>query len=154
MSFYEDVRKFIDLQVFLKVFALIDKSGIWPESNRDEKLKAVAHMHEMGWLYYWQEEGKIVTVIGAYRIKKFDDSKPDVLEEEKEGKILYSPLFVSKSNDTNVALKMLRAYLDINKDIKEVIFYERNTKKVKKYKIKIKGEENEQLKSSLATASA
>ena len=144
------VQEFIQFQFFLKIFNIVSTSGVCPDTTAQEWLKTLSYMHTKGWLFYGQEQGKIVTILGAYRIKEFDESKTDTMPIEEEGDILYIPFVVSYAKDKMILKKMLNDYAKLYPNIKEVIFYERNSDdKIKRFKI---GEYNGKEEESRVTA--
>lgn len=146
IKFYEGIQSLMEYRFLFQVLDFIMASGVCPKSDQDHWIKTLSFMHCKDWIYYHYEDGKLVTVIGAYRIKTFDKNIIDVLPEEQEGDILYIPFNVSVATDLFIMKKMLSSYLKENHSIKEIIFYERNSdEKIKRFKIKgdranVKGE--------------
>lgn len=114
-------------KLLLEIFKLVFKSGVCPDSTPSELLKSILHMHNKGYLYVAFENDSLCTVVGAYLIKEFNDVVIENIPEVEEGDILYIPFLVNTSKDKLMIKRLLSEYLDINKNVKEVIFYERNS---------------------------
>lgn len=145
--------KIDDKQLILMCLQLILKSGVCPETKPYEWVKTLLYMHMKGYLYVGYEKEHLSVVVGAYRIKEFNEKVTQEIPEEEEGNILYIPFLASFAEDKNIPLRMLRNYLDKNKDIKEVVFYERNSDDDLRRYIR-KGADDVKEENSDATASA
>ena len=139
MDTYERLKQHLETVFLVNVLTFLKKSGTAPDNTMDDWMRAVSHMHDRGWLYYTKEDGKIVTIVGAYRIKKFDEKKVDVMPDKEEGDILFINFAASTSEHKTSLKKMLSKYVDENKNIKEIIFYPRNQdKEFKRIKVRSK----------------
>lgn len=139
---YNDVLRYLEINLILKLWTFVSSSQVCPETTLDEWLKILCYMHEKGWVYNWKKDGKLVCVVGAYRIKEFTESTKDVLPDKEEGDILYIPFAVSEANDPFILKKMLEAYLKKQSvPVKEIILYERNSdEKIRRFKLKGDGD--------------
>ena len=151
MDTYINLRQHLENAFLIKIYGMVLKSKVCPESTPDEWLKTLSYMHDQGWLYYHYEDGKPSVVIGAYRIKEFTEDVTDVMPTKEEGNILYVSFAVSHSNDRNVLKKMLGAYIKEHPDLEEIILYERNSDEKLK-RIKLRGNHEQEKDTRVATS--
>lgn len=100
-------------------------SGVCPDTPRSKFIKQLLWAHSKGYLYTTANEDAYVL---AYRIKEWDEKWGNEMPESEDGDILYCAMAVSVSKSKLGLLKMLRAYCKEN-DIKELIYYKRNSEK-------------------------
>lgn len=132
---YEEIKKYLEIQFFLKVFQLVVSSKVCPETTPEQWLKTLSYMHEKDWLYYGKEEGKLVTVVGAYRVKEHKDNF-DKLPEKEEGKILYIAFMSSIAKDKTLPGKMLADYIKAN-EVDKIIYHKgNNDENIKSYNLR------------------
>lgn len=141
MNTYESLKQHFENIFLSKVIAFLKNSGTGPEATIDEWMRIVAHMHDRGWLYYTKQDSQIVTILGAYRIKTFDEKKIDLMPDKEEGNILFVSFAASTANHKNTLREMTAKYLKNNPDLKEIIYYSGNQDK-KVTRLKIKGADN------------
>lgn len=139
MNFYDGLIIHIQYNFILSIIDLIIKSKVRSETTPAQWIEIVSFMHENNWLYYGYENGRVVTVLGAYRIKEFDESKEQDLPAVEEGNIVYVPFAASISKDRMIIRKITTEYLEKHPEVEEIIF--RDDTKDKYIRIKI-GEEN------------
>jgi hypothetical protein len=150
-KFKQEVKKNLEIRNFLNIYNFVISSGVCPETSPAEWFEILTYMHTKGWLYVNFEDKKLSVVIGAYRIKEFDEKSADVMPKKEEGDILFINFAASKSEDKLALKKMLNKYIHFNPRIKEIILYDRNSsEKIKKFKIG--GDKNGQ-QESIVTAS-
>ena len=126
MTTYESLKNHLQNIFLVNVLMFLKNSGSAPDTTMDEWMKTISHMHDRGWLYYTKSEGQIVTVVGAYRIKEFNEDKIDIMPDKEEGNILFINFAASTSKHKVTLKKMLSKYLKENPDITEMYFYARN----------------------------
>lgn len=137
-EFYKNIQDYLSINFFMSVYSFVKRSKVAPANSSQELLKTLAYLHCKNWLYYSQENGKLVTVIGAYRIKEFNKEKITVMPEEEEGDILFIPINASTSKDKLIYRKLLKGYLEENPNVNELIFHDRNSNEIKRYPLKRK----------------
>lgn len=126
---------------------LIYKKRPCPETNIFDWAKTLLHLHKNGMLYAVAKEGKVILCAAAYRIKEWDEKYSDVIPEKEDGDIAYSPFSASDSDDRFLLLKVVRQYLKDNPEVKEMIFFNRNSDQdLRRFKIRRK--ENGQVQES------
>ena len=108
---------------------MLKDSNIYKDTKPSDWFRVLMFMHKNGWLYFAQEDGEIVLVVGMYRIKKFNLNDIKKLPEKEEGDILYIPFFASHAKDKMLPRKLLKQYLDNHKNIKEIAFYANDKKR-------------------------
>lgn len=124
---YNNLVQFVINSFLFNIYGILLKSKVCPATSQAEWLKTLAVMHVKGWLYYGYENGEVKVVVGAYRMKEFDEKKTDVLPKKEEGDILYVAFMASIADDKLLPKKLLTQHLEKNKNIKEVILYRRNS---------------------------
>lgn len=133
-DFSKKITDFLEVRSFLAVYEFIVKSNVCPETDRKQWFNTLVYMHTKGWIYLNTKKGSINCVVGAYRVNNLDNF--DTLPVEEEGNILYIPFAASISDDKLTLKKMLDKYTQSNPDIKEIVFYERNSQdKFKRFKL-------------------
>lgn len=121
------MKYLLTLNFLLGVYKKVVDSGGSPDTTRDEWLKIIAYMHEKKWLHYGYEEGKIVAIVGAYRVKEFKETQE--IPEKEEGINFYVQFTVSTAKDKNMIGSMLRGYLKEHPKVTKVGYYKRNQDK-------------------------
>lgn len=115
-------------KLIFKIYLLINKSGVCPNTKPQEWIRKLLYLHSKGWLWFVLDDNKNIEMVAAmYRVPSLDDSYTNVFPEKEEGKILYIPFFVSVSKDPLKAKKTLTKYMDRHIDIDELAFFERNS---------------------------
>lgn len=150
MNFYQGLILHIQYNFILSIIDLIIKSKVRPETTPTQWIEIVSFMHERGWLYYGYENGRVVTVLGAYRIKEFVESKEQDLPDVEEGNIVYVPFAVSISKDRLLIRKITTEYLEKHPEVEEIIF--RDDAKDKYISIKIGENNGKSTATSIATS--
>lgn len=138
MNFYNGLIRHVQYNFIIQVVDLIIKSKVREETKPDEWLRIVSFMHERGWLYYGYEENKLVTVLGAYRVKKFDEDAEEQMPNKEDGNIVYVPFAASISKDKMIIRRITSEYIDKHPDVEEIIF--KDHAKDKFMRIQLKGE--------------
>lgn len=119
----------------LQIYRFVKESGVRPETTAEEWLDIITYMYDKDWLYCEYEENKLVTVVGAYRIKEYKEELSSKLPTCEEGTILYIPFSCSVSKDKLMQRKMLKKYLKKH-EISELIFKEhKNNERLRRIKI-------------------
>ena len=122
------------VELLKKCLLLLVSKGACPETKPTKWVEVLWYMHNKGWLFAHTNNDEVDVVVGAYRIKEFDEKQVDTLPINEEGEILFVPFLASKSDDVFMVRKMLNAYME-EYPIKEIIFYERNDdKNLKRFK--------------------
>lgn len=111
----------------MKVVEFVLRSNVCPGTSKTDWMNTLISMHINKWLYVVRKNGKIVVVIGAYRVKEFNEESAEILPVKEEGHILYVPFVISMANDTFMLKRMLDDHLTKNPEIKELVFYERDS---------------------------
>lgn len=127
------------------------KAKVLGDMTPGEYLMVLMYCHTKGWLYLSQHDGKVVSVIAAYRIPEVTEAYMGKLPPQEGGTILYIPMAASLDPSENVFKSMretLRKYLEQNPDITEIVI-EKENNQLKRYKRK--GVENEQEQGSGVT---
>ena len=135
-TFYRRLKEYLEIQLFFRVYQIVLKSPLGKHKTPEEWLKVLGLLHFNGYLYYWQPEGKLEAIVGAYRVKEVDEEKVNVIPDKSEGDILYVTLAVSIGEDKLALKRMLDAYIKKNPDVKEIVLYERgDDNKFKSFKV-------------------
>lgn len=145
MSTYESLKNHFENIFLSNIIKFLKNSGSGPDTTIDEWMRIVSHMHDKGWLYYTKQNGQIVTILGAYRIKEFDKDKIDLMPEKEEGNILFVNFAASTADHKNTLRNMTKKYLRNNPNVEEIIYYSGNQDK-ELTRLKIKGADNVQEK--------
>lgn len=143
-SFFNDVTRFIELNTFLSVYKFVIRHKVLDNIGSKKLLEVLSYMHVKEWIYCAYEKGKIAAVAGAYRISEFKEDGIEQLPVDDGGDILYVPFAASSSSDKTILKKLLDKAVQRHGNIKEIIFYEGDSKTPKRYKLHTseKGEEN------------
>jgi len=149
MSLYDDVLKYLNIDLTLKIYRFVIKSGVCPETTPAEWLHIICYMHERGWIKIERKDGKIESVVGRYKVKEFKEEDLDKMPEKEEGTILVVPFACSVSEDKTILKKIFNQYRKSN-EISEIVFYERNSN-TKFKRFKIKGDNNGKEQSTITT---
>lgn len=149
MTLYNKVKDYLEINFILKMYSFVIKSGVCPETSPSDWLKTICFMYEKGWIYNWKEGGNLVAVVGAYLVN--DDSNLDNLPDKEEGTIIYVPFAATDSDDKLILKKMMDRFIDKYPMATELIFFERNSDKKKRFKI---GASNEQRENAAVASNA
>lgn len=125
--FKSEIDRYLEISLFLQVYKLVLSSGVASQNSSEEWLKTLIYMHLKGWLFFHKEEGQLVSVVGAYRVKEYDKKLIDKMPDKEEGDILFVVFAASKADDKQVLVKMLRKYKEKNPDIKKVLMFKEET---------------------------
>ena len=106
----------------LKCFSMACKSNVCPESPREDLMKAILFSHEKGYLLTNKDASAFANV---YRVK--NESEVDKIPDVEEGSLAYVNFAVSEEKNPFVLLKMLRGYVNANPEVKELIYFRRNS---------------------------
>lgn len=106
----------------LKCFVMACKSNVCPDSPREDLMKAILFSHEKGYLLTNRDASAFANV---YRVK--NETEIYKIPEVEEGSLAYVNFAVSEEKNPFVLLKMLRGYVKDNPEVKELIYFRRNS---------------------------
>ncbi len=112
-----------------KICSLVIASRVCPNMLPLEWMSRLLYMHRRKWLYCTLKGDHLIAVAGAFRIRQWDDKYLDFanMPEAEEGDILYVPFIASEGNVHVAPLRLLRFCLRKNPNIKELIYYRKNS---------------------------
>jgi len=142
LAIHRNLVNYVLINFLFNIYGILLKSGVCPETKKGEWLKTISEMHVRGMLYYGNEDGQVKVVVGAWKIKEFNEKVIDMIPEKEEGNILYVSFMASMAQDKTLPRKLLNNYLQNHQEVDEVVFYERNSDtKFKRLKVNRKKEE-------------
>jgi hypothetical protein len=106
----------------LKCFIMACKSNVCPDSPREDLMKAILFSHEKGYLLTNKDASAFANV---YRVKS--ETEVDKIPDVENGDLAYVNFAVSEEKNPFVLLKMLRGYVNANPEVKELIYFRRNS---------------------------
>lgn len=118
--------KIPEKELLKKICDLIIRSGICPEVMPLQWMRRLLYMHKKRWLYCSVKGSELIAVVGAFRIREWDEKYLDRLPEKEEGEILYVPFIAAEGNIPIAPLRLLRYCLRENPGVREVIYYKKN----------------------------
>ena len=113
-------------ELLRQVMEMVMKAGLRPSMKPSDWLAVLIYLSKKGWLKVFEKDGNVTVATAAYRIKEFNKDMVDNLPKKEEGNILFVPFFLSREQDRMTVPKIIKAYLDENKDIEEIIFEDKN----------------------------
>lgn len=129
-------------ELIFKIYLLVAQSGVCPKTQPAEWVKILLYLHSKGWLWaIVDEKHNVEMAAGMYRVPSVDEAYTNQMPEKEEGRILYIPFFVSRSNDPMKAKQILTKYLKTHEDIDEIFFEDGNDNKLRRFK-RNKGKDN------------
>jgi len=106
----------------IKCFIMACKSNVCPDSPREDLMKAILFSHEKGYLLTNRDASAFANV---YRVKSEKDIEN--IPEKEVGEMAYVNFAISEQKNPFVLLKMLREYVKQNPEVKELIYFRRNS---------------------------
>jgi hypothetical protein len=113
-------------ELLKKICDLVIRSGICPEVMPLQWMRRLLTMHKRRWLYCSVKGSELIAVVGAFRIREWDDRYLDWLPEKEGGNILYIPFIAAEGSVPIAPLRLLRYCLRENPGVREVIYYKKN----------------------------
>lgn len=142
-------------EFLLAALDLVLKRQLCPDSTVMEWSKALLKLHEKGWLYAIIRDGKLRALWAAYRIPFWDEKFSESIPEEEKGQIFYVPFLVTDGEEKNAPLRAFKDYRRRNPDVKEIIFYKRNSDTdLRRYRLNSRGKCGVQEESSYSLSSS
>ena len=112
--------------LLMKCANMVSELKVCPDSPIEDMVKVIAYSHDKGYLY--TNRGANTFVCG-YRIPEVNDKWKSTIPEKEEGEIFFVNFAVSEEPNKWSLLKMLRDYLKANTDVKELVYFRRNSDK-------------------------
>jgi hypothetical protein len=100
------------------------KTNVCPNSSREDLLKAIVYSHEKGYLLTSKDSSAFASV---YIIPELNEKYTQEIPEVEIGEIAYVNFAISEERNSFVLLKMLRDYMKSKPQIKELVYFRRNT---------------------------
>lgn len=116
----------IEKMLINRCFMMACKHNICPDSSRDDIKQAIEYSHDKGYLYTNRSANAFVC---GYRIPELNDKWKTTIPDKEQGEIFFVNFAVSEDLDKWTLLRMLRAFLKSNPDVKELCYYRRNSEK-------------------------
>ena len=114
----------VEQLLLTKCLHMCRESKVCPNSTVEEMISAICISHEHGYLYANRDAN---TFVCGYRIPEVNDKWKCTIPEKEEGEIFFVNFAVSEEPNPWRLLKMLRSYLKENTDVKELVYYRRNS---------------------------
>lgn len=108
--------------LLMKCFHMACASNVCPESPREDLLKAIIFSHDKGYLLTNKDASAFANV---YRVKS--ESDVEKIPEVEDGELAYVNFAISEQKNPFVLLKMLREYVKQNPEVKELVYFRRNS---------------------------
>ncbi|HTL48365.1 MAG TPA: hypothetical protein VL688_09950 [Verrucomicrobiae bacterium] len=113
-------------ELLSKIYELVLSSEACPHLLPAQWMSTLLYMHRRRWLYCSVKGSQLNAVLGAYRIKAWDEKGKDKMPEKEEGDILYIP-FVASEGKIPIAVRRLVKYcLRENPGIKKIVYYRKS----------------------------
>lgn len=109
-----------------KCFEMACKHNVCPETPRSEMKRVIEFSHDKGYLYTNKFAN---TFVCGYRIPELNDKWKSTIPDKENGEIFFVNFALSEDPNRWDLLKMLRAYLKENPDVKELVYFRRNNDK-------------------------
>lgn len=110
-----------------QAFEFVRKGGILDYFSDAELFKVLVWCECRGFLHYKFDDGKLVFLACRYLIPKFDEDTCHKVPHKHEGKILYIPWGINKSEPSTIRQE-LKKYLDEH-EVETVILYNKKSTK-------------------------
>lgn len=114
----------IERALLSKCFEMVVKQNVCPKTPRSEMMQILEYCHDKGWLY---TNPKANAFVCCYKIPKVDEKYDKEFPKEETGEILYVNFAVSDGEEPSSLLKILRGYLLVNPEVKEMVYYRRGS---------------------------
>lgn len=116
----------VEKMLINKCYALACKTNVCPDTVRSEMKGIIEFSHDRGYLYTNKNAN---TFVCGYRIPEVNDKWKTTIPDKETGDIFFVNFAVSEEPNKWMMLKMLREYLKNNTDVKELVYFRRNSDK-------------------------
>lgn len=99
-------------------------TNVCPETTRENMLDIICYAHKKGYLYTNRNANAFVC---GYRIPEVNERWKNTMPAEENGEIFFVNFAISEDQSKWTLLRMLRSYLSENQDVKELVYFRRNS---------------------------
>lgn len=116
-------------ELLVKIFDIIIKSKVCPKTSYRQWSATLQELHRKGMLYCAIDRTteKVLSAWAVYRIPSWHEMYRELIPITEKGEIIYVPFFVSIDPKQNGPLTALKSYLAEHPEVKELIYYRRNS---------------------------
>lgn len=147
-------------EFLVEAFNLVRDLNVFPGTTAKDWIVDLLYLHNNGLLYgAIDENDKLKLVTCLYRLKEIPQKPPETYPNESKGNILYVAWVASRDNDPLALKRIVKSFLDANKDIKAICFHDlKKNEELKVFKRKKtakigKGAKNGKLKKAKSATS-